>query len=344
LTLLFTNTIDPFEFEYNNIQPITLRPIPKTLGKQKFTTNNNNLSFLSEQFYKYENLEPQDQCILFLTLKMSTYYQTIPKITIPINSLPNSASYNKYHNIFTIPISYKHVAKYVDYVAHYQLDLDKYVPKVSTNFNDMLLRKIDLYKRLPTHNLNLNNVITCPTDCSKVRKVSSNSFSCTLNLTDYPRIHLPYQGYLLSAKIKYLPNNTFCYILNFTNSYFIPPSVGEREYISVVYGHNVQVSRGYPDLVDVQPDTKLYFDIILVGSLDTESILITNEKLQKFIDSKDKRKLWFDQGDELCGFNNSQNQFTMKFIMKFNRDIEFEELDNVYNNYVKLNDTIGYIV
>jgi len=342
LTLLFTNIFDPNSFEYNNIQPITLYPLPLTLGEQKSVKYNNDLSFLSEQFYKYENLLPENQCVLFFTLKVGTYYPFMPKTLIPIKDLPKMASYDKYYIIFTIPVDYNkskfETTNYVDYVTHYQIDLNKYVPKISSNFKDMLLRKIDLSQRLPTHNLNLNNAITCPTDCSMAKILSKNSFSCTLSPSDYPRMHLPYQGYLLNIKVKYLSNNNFCYILNFTNNYFIPPSVGEREYISVVYGHNVQVSRGYPELVNVQPDTSLYFDIILIGTDDKESILITNEKLQKFIDRKDKRKLWFEQGDELCGFNNCQGQF----IMAFNREIKFDIQDK-YNNYIKLNDTIGYI-
>lgn len=337
LILLFTNIVDPTSFEYNNIQAITLFPPPPTHTIQKHAQYVNSLSFLSEQFYNYESLLPANQCIIFFTLRPNSRYPQMPFTMYPINNLPKSSSYNKYHQLYTIPVDPIRTLDYIKFLTHYQIDINKYVPKISSNFKDMVLRKIDLSKRLPIFDPNLNNVIVCPTDCSSVKMVTSKSFSCTLSPSDYPRIHLPYQGYLLNIKTKYLNNNKFCYILNFTNNYFIPNSVGEREYISVVYGHNVQVSRGYPELVDVQPNTTLYFDIILIGSVDDESILITNLQLQQFMNNPTSKKPWFDQGAELCGFNNCLGQM----IMSFNREIEFDIDDN--NNFIKLNDTIGYI-
>ena len=37
LSLLFTNTINPYSFEYNNIRPVTLFPPPPTFGTLKST-------------------------------------------------------------------------------------------------------------------------------------------------------------------------------------------------------------------------------------------------------------------------------------------------------------------
>jgi hypothetical protein len=342
LTLLFTNIINPSVFESNKMNPLTLYAPPTTFTLQKTSTYKNDLSFLSEQFYNYESLLPLNQCLIFLTKSPNSIFPKIPQTIIFTKSLPSNVSYNKYHQIFTSPISPNDsifTNDYIKYVTHYQIDIRKYVPKISSNFKDMFLRKIDLSQRLPSHSPYLNNVIVCPTDCSNVKIESKNSFSCALSPSDYPRIYLPYQGYLVDIKKKSL-NGRMCYILNFTNSYFIPKSVSEREYISVVYGHNVQMSRAYPELVDVQPDTSLYFDIVLIGSNDDESILITNKQLENFMGIENKKLLWFDQGMELCGFNNCVGSM----VMKFNRNIEFDkEIRNDCGNFIKLNDIIGYI-
>ena len=337
LTLLFTNVVDPSTFEYYNIKAITLY----STVLNKHTKYDNEASFLSEQFYNYEMLSSVDQCIIFFTLKREDINDYLRSNIILISSLPKNVSYNKYHQIFTLPIEPNNNLQfnnYSNFVKHYQIDISKYLKKNNTNFKDMFLRKIDMEKRLVTHNSSLNNVITCPTDCSKVKILSNVSFSCELSPSNYPRVHMPYQGYLLDIRAKYLPNNKLCYILNFTNDYFIPPSVDEREYISVVYGQNINVSRGYPELVAVQPDTRLFFDLILVGSSNKESIIITNNKLEKFVPLKNKKKLWFDKGEEMCGFNDCLGQI----IVSFNRNLLFG-IQNGFNNFIKLNDTIGFI-
>lgn len=332
MTLLFTNVFNPFVFEINNVQPIELFP-PMTT---KSTTFLRNESYLSEQFYKYEKLSPNNPCVVFFTAR--SYNKIGPQIKpiiLPINKLPGYSSYNRYHEMFTIPIDIKlEKMSYDKFVELYQIDLSKYLVKANTNFNDMFMRKYDLQKRLFTHDLTKNNVITCPTECSMVKMLTDKSFSCENLPSDYPRIYMPYQGYLVDLDIKFLPNGNICYILNFSNNYYIPNNVGEREYISVVYGQNINMSRGYPELVDVQPDTKVYFDVVLIGTNNKESVLITNEKIQNF----EGKKVWLEKGEEICGFNNCLG----KLIVSFNRVIDFDVVGG-FNNYVKLNDTIGYL-
>lgn len=339
LTLLFTNNINPGAFEINNISPITLYPLPTTFNLPKTTIYKNKLSFLSEQFFNYEALTPLNQCVIFFTNRPNTLYQKIPSFTFSIQSLPKGSSYNKYHEIFTVQNAPIITSDYVRYMGHYQVDINKYVPKMNSNFNDMILRKIDLSKRPITYTPYLNNVITCPMDCSAVKIIDGNSFSCSLSPSDYFRFHLPYQGYLIDVKKKYL-DGRICYVLNFANNYFIPKSVGEREYISVVYGQNVQMSRGYPELVTVQPDTSLYFDVILIGNKNDESIIFTNKDVSDFMEKQNKKSLWIDQSVEICGFNKCLGQI----VVKFNRGIEFDKnIRNDMGNFIKLNDMIGYL-
>lgn len=339
LTLLFTNNINPEAFEINNISPITLYPPPKTFNLPKTTTYKNKLSFLSEQFFNYETLMPLNQCVIFFTNRPNTLYQKIPSFTFSIQSLPKGSSYNKYREMFTIQSSPIITNDYVRYMGHYQVDINKYVPKINSNFNDMILRKIDLSKRPIMYTPYLNNVITCPMDCSGIKIIDKNSFSCSLSPSDYFRFHLPYQGYLIDVKKKYL-DGRICYVLNFANNYFVPKSVGEREYISVVYGHNVQMSRGYPELVNVQPDTSLYFDIVLIGNKNDESIIFTNKDVSDFMKKQNKKSLWIDQSVEICGFNKCLGQI----VVKFNRGIEFDkDIRKDMGNFIKLNDIIGYL-
>ncbi len=331
ITLLFTNLIDFSVFEYNNIQAITLYA-PDSVITKKNTTYVGLKSFLSEQFFNYETLAPTNQCLLFLTLKTHTRFPTLEPAKLNINNL-GVLSYNKYHGTFMIPIKQKQTNNYIDFLRYYQTDIQKFVPKMETNFRDMLLRKMDMSKRPITYDGLLNNVVVCPSDC-RMKKISDNSFSFFMRPNDYPRFHMPYQGWLVGMKSKKINDNE-CLILNFTNDYYMPHSVGEREYISVLFGHNIAMSRGYPELVDVQPDTTLNFDLIFVGSNDKESIILTNEKLINY-----KGKVWVGQKDELLMFNNCMGQC----IMSFNRKIEYNlGIKNNVENYIKLNDEIAYI-
>ena len=331
ISLLFTNLIDFTAFEYNNIQPISLY-CPDTTFGYKNTMYVNTGSFLSEQFFNFETLMPKNQCILFMTLKKHTQFQILEPVKIDVSTLQVS-SYNKYKGIYMIPMKQVLVNNYVDFLKYYMIDVTKYVPKMNSNFKDMLMRKIDMSKRPITYNVYDNNVLVCPSDC-RLKIIDDNSFSCFMRQNDYPRYHMPYQVYLVGVKSKKINGNE-CLILNFTNSYFIPKSIGEREYSSVVYGQAVQVSRGYQELMDIQPNTTLQFDIIFIGSTDKESIIMTNEKLRNY-----KGKIWMNQSEEIVMFNNALGQC----IVSFNRKIEFDS-DIKYNveNYVKLNDTIGYI-
>lgn len=332
MTLLFTNVINPFVFEINNVMPIELFP-PMTTKSVTFLANE---SYLSEQFYKYERLAPNNQCVVFFTMRSFDKIGPMLKpIVLPIKGLPKYSSYNKYHETFTIPIDIKlEKMNYDKFIELHQMDMTKYIDKKNTNFNDMFMRKINLQKRPFTHDLTKNNVITCPTDCSIVRVLSDKSFSCEMLPSDYPRVCMPYQGYLVDLDIKFLPNGNISYILNFSNNYYIPNNVGERDYKSVVYGHNVGVTRGYPELVDVQPDTTVYFDIVLIGTNSKESVLVTNEKIQYF----EGKKIWLEKGEEIAGFNDCLG----KMIVSFNRGVDFEIVEG-FNNYVLMNDTIGFL-
>ncbi len=330
ITLLFTNLIDFSVFEYNNIQAISLYS-PDSIINEKHTTYIGLKSFLSEQFFNYETLSNDNQCLLFLTLKTHTRFPTLEPVKLNVSDLAVT-SYNKYHNTYTTPIKVFKTNNYIEYLKYYQIDIKKFVPKINGDFRNMLLRKMDMSKRPIMYDRLMNNVITCPSD-GRIKIINSNSFTWFMRPNDYPRISLIYPGYLVGMKRKQINGNE-CLVLNFTNDYYMSHFQGEREMISILLGHNVAMSRAYPELTAVQDDNTLNFDVIFMGS-NRESIILTNEKLINY----NGKKIWFDT-EELLLFNN----YLGKCIVSFNRELQYNsDIKDNCENFIKLNDTIAYI-
>ena len=92
------------------------------------------------------------------------------------------------------------------------------------------------------------NLVTKPYEL-----LNGSGFINRLTFSDYQRIYIPYSGFLKEIGIHNLDSKQYCISLRFESTYFMPPSVHEREYVSVIYGHATQMAPIYPELMDVQP-------------------------------------------------------------------------------------------
>src|SRR5690606_20774262 len=130
----------------------------------------------------------------------------------------------------------------------------------------------------------------------------------------YQRITIPYQGFLDQVGFYYDQvvkgvKNPATVIFKFRNDYFMPPNVTEREYSSVIYGYPTDMARYYPDLMTVQPDTTLYFYLILIGDIRPESIRLTSPKLNQLFRQFNKNTfnniapVWFRKGEDIGSFS-----------------------------------------
>jgi len=404
LFLMFHGQINIDKVEYGNKSYIKLYTPPPIRGKVRHTIFKNNLNFLDEPLYNFEDVKTNSYCTLFYDLvkrRVSEFNLVKPVIAQIDNYDNNTYIFNRYHNMITkeyYPPLIEDTIKYVqedtgskmlhkkhfihqvkflmdyikgnkdyhDLVKDYQLDETPYY-KLSEYKRDHFRRKIISTYRQDKVDPYLNNIIISPLDCrvrgfritpnlnfvlynSKMKMVdlikkhyelkNGSGFYCRTNPQDYNRFVVPYQAYLTEIAVIGNPlkkgvvdidesvvDEPFIMVLKFESNYFVPPTVKEREYISVIYGNNINVSRGYPDLVNPQPETKLIYYLILVGPVFHNSIALSNTKLlnmENIIKMNHNNKIkdtWFAQGEELGFFEYKSGSI----IMLCNRPINFTE-------------------
>lgn len=279
--------------------------------------------------------------------------------------------------------------KYNQFIKDYQIDTNIYENIKESNyinFKSLLLRKIKDSFRLLRYDPYLNNVVISPTDGrikafnindslkfdiynsqidliniipNSYQLKSGSGFINRLTPTDYQRINIPYSGYLINIGIyKQSENMPYVVIMKFDSNYFIPPDVHEREYLSVIYGNAVGVSRGYPDLLIKQPNTNLEFYLVMIANGSTSSIQLINSKLLGITKSINlnstfaTKPTWFQQGEEIGVFNCSLGYtiFMINRSMDFSADIKYyskQEPNNLFKPiecFVKMNDLVGLII
>jgi hypothetical protein len=157
---------------------------------------------------------------------------------------------------------------------------------------------------------------------------------------DYQGIFVPYSGYLThigifgsNKKQKSLEKIPFMLTLRLISHYFMPPDVHERDYASVIYGNYIHRgvgvgagTRWWPELLDVQPKTKLVYYLTVMGSTLQSSVDFSSPKLinlkntLKFNQFNKINLMWLEQGEEIihafCGAG------TVIFLT--NRPIDFD--------------------
>lgn len=364
-------------------------------------------SFLSEQFFNYETFEPdEEKCILFLTKVKKSTKDLEKSYMCNFDKLSSKFIFNRYCNNvikeqplidISLLCNSNKLDDYITLIKDYNIDVNRYNSALKNkSFKSLCLRKINPNFRPLKFNPYINNLLCSPADGrisafhinpalkfklgltdytlnDIIRKPfflnEGSGFIVRMTPADYQRVNMPYAGYLTEASILQADSvvNPYYICLKFESTYFMPSDIHEREYISVLYGNNISMSRTDPTLVDVQPKIKLIFYVILIGGVSQDSVIFTNHKLLKL---KNKVKLnttilihdrlWLEQGEEIACFNcNTTN--TVLFItnrpIDFTSDIKYYSKllsndDNSSNNklekkiecYLKSKDIVGILL
>lgn len=275
------------------------------------------------------------------------YHNAVIKEMMPLGrSVPE--------NMINFAAKYCTNGNYTDFVKTFQIDVNVFKP-ADGSFQKLYNREMKQQYRPFKYDPYLNNLLTSAVDgrlrpfkinksltfkmYNKSINVSEfqtdfdlidggNGYVCRMNPRDYPRVHMPYKGFMKEIMIfDNIASDTYMIAFKFDSNYYIPPDVHEREYISVLYGNNINMSRFFPELVDVQPDTHLIFYVIMYGLKNQDSIRFVNQKLT---DLKQQLKMnevtrikptWYEQGEELATFICGGGYV----ITMFNRQIDFIE-------------------
>lgn len=351
LSLLFSDKLEHDHIEFNHKYIIEMTGVPTSGGKLRNTVLNDKSDYLCEKFFNYE-INTTDKCLLSI---MKVLKPQIPQIkrfmikninngylvfdrdndvfikeTIPsyvAKRLSNGNIHEGHINIFT---SYycennpkresKDPGK--EFITDYQIDLNIYKNLDHRN-------RVKLGFRPKKYEPYLNSIVTAPVD-SRI-KPYKGGFKCRVTPQDYKYIHVPYAGKLLGVQ-----KNKNITIFRFGTNFFKPLEVKERDYPALITGnyihHGVGVgmgSRYYPELMTVQPKTRLEYSLIVEGD-----IIMTNNKLiNQGLGSN------FDQGDELCKFKCRGGNVNCVF----NRPIDLTndiKIAEKYDVKIKLNDIV----
>lgn len=379
IKLLFVSKFNPEKYDYFGTIEIIMKMPSRVLNELRFSSFEDDKSFVKEQFFNYETFDKSDnKCVLFLTKSKNpkNNYKIVNQTQI---KLDKNYVFNRYHNTLMKeiePINLSNLCQsnlendYKKLVKHYSIDVNRYNPTNLNTFKELFLRQINQKFRPLTSQYYFNNLLNSPVD-GRTTSFSVKSSPYPLNeiiqvpfelktgsgiLTritpgDYQRVHMPYQGFL--TEIISLSSYTS---LKFENTYFMPPSVEEREYISVLFGHRVNMSREYPELIKVQPRIKLIFYVVLLG----KDVVLLNQKLINICKSNKVQipyeKIWFERGEEIGSFNCSKleeekESFTFNNNVLFftNRDIDFTNDVRYFSSekiesYIKSKDIFGMLL
>lgn len=385
IKLLFANSLKVCDLDYNKMENIFLYTPSPNINTLRCAKYINEISFLDEQFYNYETYDTdkgkENKCILFITKRRKA---TVPQISPYMFKFDESQDlfvYDRYsNNIIKEQKSYPVTAfcnsntydDYVKFVKLYNIDVNRYNYKDKDTFKSMFMRPINLKFRPLNCNPYMNNLVSSPVD-GRIRALSFDAmnkeidiYNCInkeefkngdgyisrLTFADYQRIYVPYQAFLKGIGF-FNNNNSSCVILKFESTYFMPESVHEREYVSVIYGHETQQARFFPELMDVQPKITLIYYMFIMGDGDN-SVVITNANLYNFKASMEPNKmytiksLWFDQAVELGVFNCCLGKVCCFFNrpVRYSSDIKLHSFDlsKKIECYVKARDIIGLLL
>lgn len=299
-----------------------------------------------------------------------------------------------YHmNAFTFRYCKKgNMDNYLQYVREYQIDQHKFTEvDTNTSLRKLITCPVNPNYRPLRYDPYINTMLISPMD-GRVRGfhtkkdinftvfnttfdlgswlskpyeiVQGSGFIGRVNPNDYRRVHIPYAGfveevgiYAGSAKDK-LP---YVISIKITSDYFVPPSVKEREYASLILGDYLLSSRFYPELLDVQPDIRLVYNIVIVSLSFDDAFEFTNNKFQKikqtvgFNRAARVTPFWIEQGEELGAFTcaggyvvcltNRKIDFAsdIKYYSRLG-DKQSQKLARTVDTYVMSRDIIGILL
>lgn len=205
---------------------------------------------------------------------------------------------------------------------------------------------------LYNYNLPVNRLVSKPYEI-----FHGSGFLCRMCPQDYTRTYMPYSGYLTEVglygekfigPVKDLIKKPYIVTMRFESKYFIPPDVHERALLSAMNGNHTYGgvgvgagSRSCPESLESQPDTKLIFYIVLVGSVYNNSVNLSNTKLQGLKKSirlgttTSIKPLWMEQGEEIgfYGCGGGSTLFLLNRKLDFTSDVKrYSQMDIVTNN------------
>lgn len=337
--LFFSGKCDISKIEMNNKEvvklysPSLINKAPRYASYNMFDKEDN---LLSEQFFNYENTLPSQECLIFVVLTQLEKNRLELSQNIVYQSKQFPYIYDRYCNSIMKEIKYnkqENVIRNIPSGAYTLINAGcdgRVMPIMINNFkskafyvnkNKIVFKNISVLNNLPEF---------------KDLKFGAGFVSRTAP-QDYQKTFMPYDGYLTDIGMFYR-NSWYITVMRFESNYFVPKSVHEREYISVILGHPVFNAKYYPEEMDVQPNTKLIFFVLLLNN----NLSFTNKKLAEIKITDDKltntNKIWFDKGEELTNKNNY-------VITLCNRKIQFSSDVTTYNEtYIRAKDITGEII
>jgi hypothetical protein len=269
---------------------------------------------------------------------------------------------------------------YINYLNDYQIDSSIYEKSSGNPF----ARHISLDLRPIRTDPYLNNILVSPSD-ARIRAFNINEstkfilynktyklidfmtkpqelkggsgYLCRMNPQDYQRVYTPYAGYL--SEIGIYDTGVRSIILKYESDFFMPPTVHERDYAAVIYGNFIYTgtgvgagNRAYPELLDIQPDTRLVYYVILMGSIELSNARLKD--ILKLLPTNTTHRIkpvWIEKGEELGYFGCSDGTI----LMMTNRPIEFatdisyyskmklNSLNKPIDTYIKARDIVGLL-
>ncbi len=330
--LLFSGELNKLNNNNKKMNMLILKK-PVTVGNKLLHTDYINMkSFLQETFFDLNKFDHNQQCIIF--------YTTTPKPSAPIIK-PLHINVSDAYTTFT----YDRYAKNFVTAGKYSLQKDKTIQRkirFDPFSNNVIVAPVD--GKLRAFKINSSTVLNINYRQYKISQLvefseidNSHGYITEVGYDDYKYIHMPYSG-----KLKQIRCHNNITIFKFESQYFIPDSVSERDYLSVVNGNytygGVGVgagTRAYPELIAPQPKITLIFYLILF-----QPINYTNKNLKqnnKFSDS------YFQQGEEV-GYCTQDTNYV---AILANRPIEFAsdiQLKNEANStFIKAKDIVGIL-
>jgi hypothetical protein len=377
VNLLFSSHIDINEIEYDDKPYIILYKPSDTIVSAKYTDDS---SFLNEIFF---NLEPfpnvrdpkeerrsidRNSSILFLNTSMKPNNILILPKVIDVANTKDKYIFSRYVHSFVKETDYK---KIKPKVVNRILELDPYNNNIVTSVVDGRLRGFGIDNSLQfslyNNRLTLSNLISKPSEM-----LGGSGYISRVLSQDCKAVHMPYSGYFREVGIFNRSNNTNGYTitsLKFNSNYFMPPSVSERDYGSVIFGNYTNPgvgvgagSRGPDscykghDFLKPQPRIRLTFYVIIINKGDYPNL--TNAKLVNVIENLKNggenkyniiypKAMWMQQGEQIGMLDSNSS-----VIILFNRKIEFAsdikhfsiESHSKRDCLLKLNDVVGELI
>lgn len=170
--------------------------------------------------------------------------------------------------------------------------------------------------------------------------IRGSGFISRITPRDKKELYMPYDGYITE-----IVNGLNFISFKIVNTYFMPPSVLERDVMSVAQGQCIRGADGCDERLEQQPQIKFVMYMIITSN-NNQKLNIINPKFSKIIfpnQIKDKNglkkyktKIWLYKGD-LIGHLNNQVSFVTCLT---NRSIDFSdgfgiEYDRYKTSYIK---------